>query len=172
MTSGYRLSRSIILALYGIITIALSLSVLEFGMYFGIILMICTALTSVYLFIHFSEKIDEKIIIELIIDGFAGLIIFTYPEPGERFFMLDFSFWIAMMGAIYLVSGLFNYKNSKYMWLYVLSGIMMIVIGFIVLNYSSEYLGSVGYLIGFILTYYSGLNIIRYSYKLDSYKVS
>lgn len=166
MGSGYRITRSALLALYGIITIALSLSIKEFGIYFGVILMISTAISSVFLFLHFDKKIDKNIVLELAMDGFAGLIIFTYPEPTDRFFMLDFSFWIAVMGMLYLVKGLFNKSIIKYMWLYVLSGIMLLVLGFIILNYSTEYLGSVGYLIGFALTYYALLNI--YLQKVDN----
>lgn len=158
MGSGYRIARSVILALYGIIAIALSLSVIEFGMYFGVILMISAALTAIYLFIHFSGKIDQKVIIEGIADGFAGLVVFTFPEPNVRFFMIDFSFWIAIMGALYFVRGIYNSKKSNYMWLYLLSGIIMIVIGFIIMNYSTDYIGSVSYLIGLILTYYAILN--------------
>ena len=159
MGTGYRLTRSILLTILGIATLALSLSIKEFGIYFGVLLIVGAALTAVYLFIHFDESIDEKIVIELAIDGFAGLIIFTYPEPTNRFFMLDFSFWIALMGILHIASGLFNKKNSNLFWLYLLSGIMMLVLGFIILNYSIDYLGSVGYLIGIVLTYYAGLNI-------------
>ena len=159
MISGYRLSRLILLLLLGIATLALSLSIEIFGVFYGIFLLIGAALTSVYLFLHFDQNIDEKIIIELAIDGFAGLIIFTYPEPNERFIMLDFSFWIAIMGILHVVSGLFNKKNSKLIWLYILSGIIMVVLGFIILNYNTEYIGSIGYLIGFVLTYYGGLGI-------------
>lgn len=159
MGSGLRLTRSVILALYGIATMVLALSIKEFGIYFGVLLMLSAILTTVYLFIHFNEKIDEKIIIELITDAFAGLIIFTYPEPTDRFFMLDFSFWIAIMGMIYTTTGIFNKNISSYIWLYILSGLMMIALGFIILNYSTDYLGSVGYLIGIVLTYYSALNI-------------
>lgn len=159
MVSGLRTTRSILLAIYGVVTLSLSLSVIEFGMYFGVLLLVSAALTSAFLFVNFDKKIDEKIVIELVIDGFAGLIIFTFPEPNHRFLMLDFSFWIAVMGALYLASGLFDKSIKSLFWLYILSGIMMIVIGFIIVNYSSEYLGSVSYLIGIILTYYSVLSL-------------
>jgi len=159
MGLGYRYTKYILLALLAIVTIALSLSIQEFGIYFGILLLVGVALTSIYLFIHFDKKINEKLIIELAIDGFAGLIIFTYPEPNERFFMLDFSFWIAVIGMLHFVSGLFDKKNSNLFWLYIISGVMMIVFGFIILNYSTDYLGSIVYLIGIVLAYYAFLNI-------------
>ncbi len=165
MGSAFRITRSAFLGLFGLITLILSLSIREFGIYFGVILMISTAISSVFLFLHFDKKIDKNVIIEMAMDGFAGLIIFTYPDPTDRFFMLDFSFWIAVMGMLYMVKGLFEKKNSKYLWLYVLSGIMMIVLGFIILNYSTDYLGSVGYLIGIVLSYYGLLSI--YLEKVD-----
>ncbi len=159
MGKGYRITRFLLLTILGLSTLFLSLTIEEFGIYFGVLLLVGALISSVYLFINFSNKIDEKIVIELIIDGFLGLIMFTYPDPGERFIMLDFSFWIAVMGALYLVTGLFDNSKNNMLWLYVISGIMMIVLGFIILNYNTEYIGSVSYLIGIVLTYYSVLSI-------------
>lgn len=159
MGLGYRYTKYLLLTILALISMIMSLSIQEFGIYFGILLLVSVSLSTVYLFIHFDENIDEKIILEMATDGFAGLIIFTYPQPDARFFMLDFSFWIAIMGMLHFVTGLFDKKNSKSFWLYILSGIMMIVLGFIILNYSTEYLGSIVYLIGFVLMYYAILNI-------------
>lgn len=170
MGLGYRYTKYILLTILAIATLVLSLSIQEFGIYFGVLLLVGAALSAVYLFIHFDENINEKIIIELAIDGFAGLIIFTYPQPDERFFMLDFSFWIAVMGMLHLTAGLFDHKKSKYFWLYVLSGIMMIIFGFIILNYDTEYLGSVVYLIAIVLVYYALLNIYLTN-KIKSFSI-
>ncbi len=159
MGLGYRYAKYALLTILAVATLVFSLSIQEFGIYFGILLLIGTALSAVYLFIHFDETINEKVILEMAIDGFAGLIIFTYPQPNARFFMLDFSFWIAIMGMLHFVAGIFDNKDSKLFWLYILSGIMMIVFGFIILNYSTEYLGSIVYLIGIVLAYYALLNI-------------
>lgn len=164
MGLGYRYAKYTLLALLAILTILFSISIQEFGIYFGFLLLVSVALTAIYLFLHFDENINEKLIIEMAIDGFAGIIIFTYPEPNARFFMLDFSFWIAVMGMLHLVSGLFDKKNSNILWLYVISGIMMIVFGFIILNYSTDYLGSIVYLIGIVLGYYAFLNIYLLTY--------
>ncbi len=159
MGQSYRIARSVIYTLMAIATIGLTLSVKEFGIYFGIIMMIGAATTVLYLFIHFSEHVNEKVIIELAADIFAGLIVFTYPVPDDRFFMLNFSFWIAIMGMIHLATGLFDKSKSQYFWLFSLSGIMMLVFGFIIVNYNTDFLGSVAYLIGIVLLYYSGLNL-------------
>ena len=85
MGLGYRYTKYILLTILAIAMMALSLSIQEFGIYFGVLLLVGAALSTVYLFIHFDENINEKIIIELAIDGFAGLIIFTYPAPDARF---------------------------------------------------------------------------------------
>lgn len=159
MGMGYRYTKYVLLTILSIATIALSLSIEEFGIYFGVSLLAGAALSVIYLFIHFNESLNEKIILELAMDGFAGLIIFTYPQPDQRFFMLVFSFWVAVMGMLHLATGLFDKKKSKLLWLYVLSSIMMIVFGFIILNYNTDYIGSIVYLIGIVLTYYSVLNI-------------
>ena len=159
MGTGYRIARSVLFALMAFATLALTLSVKEFGIYFGIALMIGAATTILYLFIHFNESVDQKIIIELAADIFAGIIVFTYPVPDDRFFMLDFSFWIAIMGMIHLATGIFDKSKSKFFWLFILSGIIMMVFGFLIVNYSTDYLGSVAYLIGMVLLYYSGLNL-------------
>ncbi len=159
MGLGYRYTKYVLLTILAITMMVLSISIQEFGIYFGVLLLVGAALSTIYLFIHFDENINEKVIIELAIDGFAGLIIFTYPHPDARFFMLDFSFWIAVMGMLHLASGIFDKKNSKLFWLYILSGIMLIVFGFIILNYNTDYLGSVVYLIAIVLAYYGLLNI-------------
>ncbi len=159
MGLGYLYVKYILLALLAIATIIFKLPIQEFGIYFGILLIVGVALTTIYLFIHFDKNINQKLIIELGIDAFAGLVIFTTPEPTVRFFMLDFSFWIAVMGMLHFTSGLFDHKNSNLFWLYIISGIMFIVFGFIILNYSSDYLGSVMFLIGIVLAYFAFLNI-------------
>lgn len=170
MGLGYRYTKYILLTILALATFILTLSIQEFGIYFGVLLLIGAALSAVYLFIHFDENINEKIILELAIDGFAGLIVFTYPEPDARFFMLDFSFWIAIMGMLHLAAGLFEHRNSKYFWLFVLSGIMMIVFGFIILNYNTDYIGSVVYLIAIVLIYYALLNLYL-TYKIKSLSI-
>jgi len=159
MGLGYRYTKYTLLALLAIVTLALKLPIHEFGIYFGILLLVGVALSTIYLFLHFDENVNQKLIIEIGIDAFAGLIIFTNPEPNVRFFLIDFSFWIVVMGMLHFVSGLFDHKNSNLFWLYLISGIMLVIFGFIILNYSTNQLGSVIYLIGIVLFYYAMLNI-------------
>ncbi len=92
---------------------------------------------------------------ELIADGFSGIVIFTYPQSDDRFFLVVFSFWIVWMGILCLASGLLDKKHEKLMWLYTLLGIMFVVFGFIIMNYTDEMFNSAIYLVGFIMNIYS-----------------
>ena len=127
--------------------------------------MVSAGLTVLFLFLQFDKPINEKIVMELIADGFSGIVIFTYPQSDERFFLVVFSFWIAWMGMLCLASGLLDKKHEKMMWLYTLLGIMFIVFGFIIMNYTSEMLSSVIYLIGFVTTIYGIFGLYNFLYK-------
>lgn len=147
--------RFLILLLAGLAAIFLNQRVDGFSVLFGIALTISAALTVIFLFLQFDKPINEKVVMELIADGFSGIVLFTYPQSDERFFLIVFSFWIVWMGILCLASGLLDKKHEKLMWLYTLLGIMFIVFGFIIMNYTSEMLGSIIYLVGFILSIYS-----------------
>lgn len=159
MTSIYGTIRSVLLAIIAIVTLALSLSIIEFGIYFGVAILAGALLSLVYLFFNFDKKIDSSIVTQICIDAFAGLIIFTFPEPNTRFTMIVFSFWIAIMGTINLKAGFSLSASNNLLWLYLLSGISFLILGFIVMNYSTDYLNSIGYLIGITLLIYSLINI-------------
>lgn len=160
-----RTMRFAILLIAGFAAIFLNQNAGGFSWVFGITLTISTALTVIYLFLQFDKQISQKIVMELIADGFSGIILFTYPQSDESFFLIVFSFWIVWMGILCLTSGLLEKQYEKLMWLYTLLGIMFIVLGFIIMNYNEEMLNSVIYLVGFTLIMYSvfGLysNIIR-----------
>ena len=165
MNLSLRTIRFVILLLAGLTAIFLNQKMNGFSALFAISLSISAALTVIFLFLNFDKQINDKVIIELIADGFAGIVLFTYPQSDERFFLIVFSFWIAWMGILYLTSGLLDKKNEKMMWLYTLIGIMLIILGFVILNYSTEMLSSVIYLVGFTLVIYSSLgfysNLLR-----------
>jgi uncharacterized membrane protein HdeD (DUF308 family) len=137
------------------VAILLNKSVDGFSFLFGIALSICAGLTVLYIFLQFDKPINDKIVMEIIADGFSGIVLFTYPQSDDRFFLAVFSFWIVWMGTLCLASGLLDKKHEKLMWLYTLLGIMFIVFGFVIINYSSEMLASSIYLVGFILGIYS-----------------
>ena len=167
MNLSLRTIRFVILLLAGLAAIFLNQKMNGFSALFAISLSISAALTVIFLFFNFDKQINDKVIMELIADGFAGIVLFTYPQSDERFFLIVFSFWIAWMGILYLTSGLLDKKNEKMMWLYTLIGIMLIILGFVILNYSTEMLSSVIYLVGFTLIIYSSLgfysNLLRKS---------
>jgi uncharacterized membrane protein HdeD (DUF308 family) len=137
------------------VAIILNQNVDGFPFLFGIALSISAGLSVLYIFLQFDKPINEKIVMELIADGFSGIVLFTYPNSDDRFFLIVFSFWIVWMGMLCLASGLLDKKHEKLMWLYTLLGIMFIVFGFIIINYTSEMLASSIYLVGFILSIYS-----------------
>jgi uncharacterized membrane protein HdeD (DUF308 family) len=69
------------------------------------------------------------------------------------------------MGALYLSSGLSDLQNKDKMPLYLLTGIILVVLGFVIINYVSENINSVNYLIGFAMIIYSAVNIYLYLSK-------
>jgi uncharacterized membrane protein HdeD (DUF308 family) len=164
-TMTLRIARSIIILLSGIAAVAFNQIMTGYSALFGITLSVSALLTVAYLFIHLDEEFNPKMIMELIADGFAGIVIFTYPQSNEAFFMVVFSFWIVFMGALYLSSGLSNLQNKDKMPPYLLTGIILVVLGFVIINYVSESINSVNYLIGFAMIIYSAVNIYLYFSK-------
>lgn len=162
-----RIARSVLLLLTGIAGIAFNQIMGGFSALFGIALSISALLTVSYLFIHLNKEFNPKIILELIADAFSGIVIFTYPHSDEAFYMVVFSFWIVMMGGLFLSGAVRHLKNKETLPVYLLAGIMLIVLGFIIINYTSETINSVNYLIGFAMIIYSGINIYLYLHKKE-----
>jgi uncharacterized membrane protein HdeD (DUF308 family) len=159
MKLGYRKVRSFILLFAGLLALGLSHTMDGYAVVFGISLMVSAAMTLLYVFIHFDERINQKIPIEMLLDAFTGLVIFTYPNSDDNFLLIAFAFWIVPMGAMLATSGLMEEKHKDFMWIYALTGIVLIVLGFVILNYQQEYQDSVLYLVGFTLLMYSGMNL-------------
>ena len=155
MKTGYRKIRAFVLLLAGLLAIALNHTMDGYAVVFGISLIVSSAFTVLYVFMRFDEEINPKVVMEMIADGFSGLVLFTYPYSDERFLLIVFAFWIVIMGMMYLTSGIMEERNKDQLWAYALAGIMMIVLGFVILNYSDEYLSSVLYLVGFTILIYS-----------------
>jgi len=170
MKLGYRKARSFILLLSGLLAIALNHTMDGYSMVFGISLLISSVFTLIYIFLHFDDDINQKIVMEMIVDGFSGLVIFTYPTSDQNFFLIVFAFWIVFMGILYLTSGLMDQKHKAYLWSYALTGIMALMLGFVIMHYKEEYMNSVLYLVGFTLLIYSGMNLyVYYKRKLEIY---
>ena len=160
-----RIARSAVILISGISAITFNSMMSGFSFMFAITLSISAMLTVAYLFINFDKEFNPKVIMELITDGFSGIVIFTYPQSDEAFFMVVFSFWIVFMGALYLSSGIANLNNKESLPVYLLTGIILIVLGFIIINYVSESINSVNYLIGFAMIIYAVINIYLYLTK-------
>ena len=170
MKLGYRKARSFVLLLAGLLAIALNHTMDGYAVVFGISLLVSSAFTLIYVFLHFDEDINQKIVMEMIVDGFSGLLIFTYPGSDQNFFLIVFAFWIVFMGTLYLTSGLMDVNHKDYLWSYALTGIMAMMLGFVIMHYVTEYIDSVLYLVGFTLLIYSGMNLyFFYKRKLGIY---
>lgn len=159
MKLGYRKARAFILLFAGLLAIGLSHTLDGFSVVFGISLVVSSAITLVYVFLHFDENINPKIVMEMIADGFSGLVIFTYPVSNDNFLLIVFSFWIVFMGILLLTSGLLDEENKDFLWIYSLTGIVLMVLGFVVMHYDAAYKSSVLYVVGFTLLIYSGINL-------------
>lgn len=166
----YRKGRSFVILIAGLLAIALNHTMDGFSVVFGISLVVASAFTLIFVFFHFDEDINQKIVVEMIMDGFAGIVLFTYPNSNQDFLLVDFSFWILVMGALTLTSGLMEKSTQNYMWFYTLVSIMIMALGFVVMHYRSELIDSVLYVIGFSLLIYSSMNIyLLYKRKKDVY---
>ena len=165
-----RKARSFILLFAGLLAIGLSHTMDGFAVVLGVSLLTSSALTLVYVFLHFDENINPKVVMEMIADGFSGLVIFTYPISNPDFLLIVFSFWIVIMGMLYLTSGLMDERNKDMLWSYALTGIVLMVLGFVVLHYDAAFKSSVLYVVGFTLMIYSGMNLyVLYKRKREIY---
>lgn len=170
MKLGYRKARYFMLLFAGLLALGLSHTMDGYSVVFGISLLVSSALTLVHVFLHFDENINSKVVMEMIVDGFSGLVIFTYPVSNDDFLLIVFSFWIVFMGILLLTSGLLDERNKDNLWLYALTGIIAMVLGFVVLNYDAAYKSSVLYVVGFTMIIYSGMNLyLNYTSKREVY---
>ena len=63
MNLGYRKARSVVLLLAAVLAIALNHTMDGFAVVFGISLIVSSALTLIYVFLHFDENINQKTVI-------------------------------------------------------------------------------------------------------------
>ncbi|NOX84622.1 MAG: hypothetical protein GXO86_01450 [Chlorobi bacterium] len=158
---GLRIVRSFLLLLAGLLAVALNQVMTGYAVVFGITLVVSAAFTLVYVFLHFDENINQKVIMEMLTDGFGGLILFTSPNTDQNFVLVVFGFWVFFMGILYLVAGLMEEQNKPFLWAYTLLGIITIVSGFVIINFDleGETMNTVLYLMGFILIIYSVISL-------------
>ena len=158
---GLRITRSSLLLLAGLLAVFLNGIMEGYVAVFAITLVVSAAFTLIYIFLHFDEKVNEKVLMELLADGFAGVVLFTYPGSSNDFLFIVFGFWIFFMGTLFLSSGLLDEGHKPFFWLYVLLGIVNIIFGFAVMNFDLE-TGKTNvalYLIGFAMIVYAGISL-------------
>ena len=158
---GLRIVRSFLLLLAGLLAVVLNNIMEGYSAVLAISLVVSAAFTLIYLFLHFDEKVNEIVLMEMLADGFAGLALFTYPNSSNDFLFIVFGFWVFFMGTLYLVAGLMDEGNKPFFWLYVLLGIISIVFGFVVMNFdmNTGEINTALYIVGFALIIYAGISL-------------
>jgi len=159
MKLGYRITRAALLLIPAILIFSTNISLQGTSIAFGISVLMGAFATMLYLFFHFDRKINAKIIMEGLADAFFGLVLFTYPNPDNRFFLIIFSSWIFFMGTLQLVSGLVNMEDTDYFWYYILSGITFLAMGFVIMNYNPRFRASIPALLAIVLILFSSTNL-------------
>ena len=166
----YRKARSFIILFSGLAAIFLNHTLDGYSAMFGMTMVVAALISVVHIFVYFDKPMNEKFLMELLLDGFSGTIIFTFNNSNESFFLTVFAFWAFVNGLFYLTSGLIDKKNKSYLPLYTLVGIIMMSLGFMPLHFNEESLGSVIYLIGFAMIIYSSANLyLMFKRKQDIY---
>jgi uncharacterized membrane protein HdeD (DUF308 family) len=159
MKTGYRISRAVLLLIPAVLLLFTHITLAGTSIVFGVAILLGAFSTMLYLFFHFDKTINSKILMEGLTDAFFGLVLFTYPNPTGRFFLIVFSAWIFFMGVLILVSGLIQMEESNLFWLYILSGITFVAIGFVILNYNPAMKAAVPVLLAIVLLLYSGTHL-------------
>ena len=159
MNLSLRLIRLFVLLMAGLAAVFFNHLMDGFAALFAVALAISAGLSIIFIFLQFDKQISDKLIMELIADGFSGIVLFTYPFSNEKYFYIVFSFWIVWMGMLWLTTGVLNAAKEKMMWFYTLAGILFIAMGFVIMNYSEELISTVVYVIGFTLILYSAFGL-------------
>ena len=154
----------------GLAAIVLNNTVEGYSAMFGITLVVAALISVLHIFVYFDKQMNEKFLMELLLDGFSGVIIFTFNNSNEDFFLTVFAFWAFVNGMFYLTSGLIDKNNKSYLALYSLLGIALMSLGFMPLHINEDSYGSVVYVIGFTLVLYSASNLyLLFKRKIDVY---
>ncbi len=163
MGLGYRISRAVILFVPAAVAIFGGIAMEGLSLVFAGTLLTGAFLTLIYLFIHFDQYINPKIIMEFLTDAFIGVVLITYPSPNidfyDRYFLVLFSIWFFINGVFMVTSGIMDKGNKPWFWIYVLVGFMFITLGFVLINYNPDYIGSLHWLVAFMLIIYAAVEL-------------
>lgn len=159
MNLSLRISRSIVILLSGIAAVSLNNNIEGYSAMFGVTLVIAALISVLFFFVYFNKPINPKVLMELFLDGFAGIIIFTFNNSNDDFFLTVFSFWTFVYGMFYLTTGLFDKTRKEYLPLYTSVGIIMMIFGFMPLHFNEESHSLIIYAVGASMIIYSLSNI-------------
>lgn len=132
MGLSLRKVRSFIILLSGLAAIILNNNMDGYSAMFGVTLVVAALTSILHIFIYFDKPMNQKLLMELFMDGFSGVIIFTYVASDEGFFLTVFAFWSFIYGLFYLTSGLLDKENKSFLPFYTLIGIVMMVFGILI----------------------------------------
>jgi len=163
MKTGLRVLRSVLFLIPAIIALTTDISLSGLSIVFGAVSLSAAFVTLIHLFIHFDQKINEKLIMEFVADIFFGIVLFTYPLPSGAFFLIIFSGWLFVMGILLLSSGLISLRKESLFGLYMLAGISYMTMAFVIMNYNPDLLAMISYVLGIVLLTYSVINIFLLS---------
>jgi len=170
MKLEFRYIRSLLFLIPAVLALTTDIALEGLSIAFAVTSLSGAFASMVYVFIHFDEKINVKIIMEGLSDAFFGIVLVTYPLPSGQFFLVIFSAWLFVMG-LFMLSGGFSMKgNESFFWFYLLVGISYIAMGFVVMNYNPSMLEMIPYVLGIILLTYSVINVyLLAKRKVDIY---
>ncbi len=163
MGLGYRISRAALLFIPAILALTTDIAFEGLSIAFAAVLLCGAFLTLIYLFLHFDENMNPKILMEGLTDLFVGLVLITFPTPSdnftERYFFIMFAVWLFINGTFFSISGITDKENTSFFGLYVLVGIGYLTAAFVVMNYRPDLMNSEVWLVSFMMIIYAVIAI-------------
>lgn len=163
MKTSLRIIRSVLFLIPAIMALTTDISLSGLSIFFGAVSLSAAFVTLIHIFIHFDQKLNEKLIMEFVADIFFGIVIFTYPLPSGAFFLIVFSGWLFVMGMLLLASGLVALRKESLFWFYILAGISYITMAFVIMNYNPDLLAMMPIVLGIVMLTYSVVNLFLFS---------
>ncbi len=173
MKLGYRITRAILFFIPAVLAMSTQTTLGGLSFVFAGTLFFGALITLIYLFLHFDEFVNPKIIMELLTDAFAGVVLITFPlhngNLAMRYFLIIFSVWLFANGMFLAVSGIMDKENKPWFWLFVLVGIAYISMAFVIMNYNPEYISSAKWLVAFMMIIYGTIALFMLIVRKKDY---
>lgn len=169
----YRIARAALFIIPAIFAITTSMALVGLSFVFAATLFTASFLTLIFLYLHFDEYINPKIIMEMLTDAFVGIVLITFPSPSEsfsvRYFLIMFAVWIFANGIFLITSGIMDRRNKPWFWLLVVVGLTYITMGFVIMNYNPQMMESAKWVVSFTLIAYSGIALFLLLKRKNDY---